>query len=100
MASERAFSCMGLGTNVIRNRLMADKALKLIYIHMNQRVLNDNQTFRDWQEGEEEERVKLENILIQIEEEEAPELAIDNENGPEIDKDKEDEIDLTNDMEE
>ncbi len=100
MASKRAFSCIGLVTNAIRNRLIADKASKLVYIHMNQRVLDDNQTFRDWQEGEEEERVELENILIQIEEEEALELAIDDENDPEIDKDEEDEIDLTNDIEE
>lgn len=100
MASERVFSCIGLVTNAIRNRLIADKASKLIYIHINQRVLNDNQTFRDWQEGEEEERVELENILIQMEEEEAPELAIDDEKDLEIDKDEEDEIDLTRDIEE
>jgi hypothetical protein len=35
VASERAFSCMNLITTAIRNRLKAEKATKLTYIHMN-----------------------------------------------------------------
>lgn len=70
VASERAFSCMGLITNALRNRLAAERATKLIYIHMNQRVLDANSTFQDWQEGTQQERVELENLLLQMEEEE------------------------------
>lgn len=47
VASERAFSCMGLITTAIRNRLKAERSTKLVYIHMNQRVLDANTTFQD-----------------------------------------------------
>lgn len=73
VASERAFSCMGLITNALRNRLLAERATKLIYIHMNQRVLDNNTTFADWQESTEEEKVELEKLLTEMKEEEAGE---------------------------
>ena len=88
---------MGLITTAIRNRLLADKATKLIYIHMNQRVIDNNTTFQDWQEGTEEERVELEKLITQIEEEGAGDDPFDKEiddNGDEIDSDKDDEIEL------
>ena len=31
---------------------------------MNQRVIDKNTTFRDWQEGSETKRVELENLLL------------------------------------
>jgi hypothetical protein len=69
VASERAFSCMGLITTAIRNRLKAERSTKLVYIHMNQRVLDANTMFQDWQEGDDEAQVELENILVQMEDE-------------------------------
>jgi len=74
IASEYAFSYIGLITNAIRNRIKAERATKLIYIYINQRVINKNSTLKDWQEGTEEELVELENLLLQIEEEEEVEL--------------------------
>ena len=68
---------MGLITNAIRNRMKAERATKLIYIYMNQRVIDKNSTLKDWQEGTEEELVELENILLQMEEEEEVELDIE-----------------------
>jgi hypothetical protein len=88
---------MGLITTAIRNRLLADKATKLIYIHMNQRVIDDNTTFRNWQEGTEEERVELEKLITQMEEEGAGDDPFDEEidnNSNEINDDKDDEIEL------
>jgi hypothetical protein len=45
VASKRAFSCMGLITTMIRNRLKVERSTKLVYIHMNQRVLDANTMF-------------------------------------------------------
>ena len=59
---------MNLITTAIRNRLMAQKSIKLIYIHMNQRVLDANTTFQDWSEGDDDLQLELENILVQMEE--------------------------------
>jgi hypothetical protein len=42
MASERAFSAMNLIHSKLRNRLGSIKAYMLIYIYMNQRVLDRN----------------------------------------------------------
>lgn len=69
VASERAFSCIGLVTNALRNRLLADRATKLIYIHMNQRILDENTLFQDLLNGSEEDQVELEKMLTQMDEE-------------------------------
>ena len=69
VASERAFSCMGLITTAIRNRLTAQRSTKLIYIHMNQRVIDANNSFQDWKDGNDDIQVELENILVPMEEE-------------------------------
>ena len=60
---------MGLVTNALRNRLLADRATKLIYIHMNQRILDENTLFQDLLDGSEEDQVELEKMLTQMDEE-------------------------------
>jgi hypothetical protein len=76
VASERAFSAMGLISSKLRNRLKEAKTGQLIYIHMNQRVLDKNTTLIDWQDGSEEEKVELEELLggIEVDDEDDTEI--------------------------
>jgi hAT family protein len=71
VASERAFSAMNLIVTKLRNRLSAEKADKLIYIYMNQRVLDKacDLLLGDWVEKSDEEQVRLEELLLSIDEE-------------------------------
>ena len=68
VASERAFSAMILIHTKLRNRLGEEKAYKLIYIYMNQRVLNRNNSLLlgDAIEKTQEEQVQLEELLLQF----------------------------------
>lgn len=66
MASERAFSAMGLILSKLRNRLKEAKTRQLIYIHINQRILDGNTTLIDWQDSSEEQKVELEELLGEI----------------------------------
>lgn len=68
VASERAFSAMNLIHNKLRNRLGSKKAHKLIYIYMNQRVLDRNNSILlgDPIEKTQEEQVQLEELLLQF----------------------------------
>jgi hypothetical protein len=71
VASERAFSAMGLIVTKLRNRLGPDKANKLIYIYMNQRVLDraGDLLLGDWVEKSDDQQVDLEDLLLSFEEE-------------------------------
>src|SRR5258706_474249 len=68
VASERAFSAMNLIHSKLRNRLGAEKAHKLIFIYMNQRVLDRNNSILlgDPIEKTPEEQIQLEDILLQF----------------------------------
>jgi len=68
IASERAFSCMNLIHTKLRNRLGSEKANKLIYIYMNQRVLDRNKSLfiGDPIEKTIEEQIELEEVLLEI----------------------------------
>ena len=95
VASERAFSYINLITTAIRNRLLAQRSTKLIYIHINQRVLDANKSFKDWVEGEDDLQLELENILVSIEEDgdnskvftEVEDIKINGDNEDRIDQD-------------
>jgi hypothetical protein len=68
VASERAFSAMNLIHTKLRNRLGAEKANKLIYIYMNQRILDRNNDIfvGDPVEKSPEEQVSLEEAILEI----------------------------------
>ena len=68
MASERAFSAMNLIHTKLRNRLGAEKANKLVYIYMNQRILDRNSDIfvRDPGEKTPEEQVLLEEAISEL----------------------------------
>jgi hypothetical protein len=68
VASERAFSAMNLIHTKLRNRLGVEKANKLIYIYMNQRVLDKNGDIFVGDPGEKtlEEQVLLEETILEI----------------------------------
>ena len=68
MASERAFSAMNLIHTKLRNRLGAEKANKLVYIYMNQRILDKNGDIfvRDPGEKTPEEQVLLEEAISEL----------------------------------
>ena len=55
----------------LRSRLSAEKADKLIFIYMNQRVLDQypDLLLGDWVEKSDDEQVELEGFLLAIEEE-------------------------------
>jgi hypothetical protein len=68
VASERAFSAMNLIHTKLRNRLGAEKANKLVYIYMNQRILDRNSDIfvRDPGEKTPEEQVLLEEAISEL----------------------------------
>jgi hypothetical protein len=70
-AFEGAFSAMNLIVTKLWNWLSAEKADKLIYIYMNQRVLDKagDLLLGDWVEKSDEEQVRLEELLLSIDEE-------------------------------
>jgi hypothetical protein len=76
VASERAFSAMNLIHSKLRNRLGSVKAHMLIYIYMNQRVLDRNHSvlLGDPVEKNQEEQVQLEEMLLQFIDEEGGDL--------------------------
>jgi hypothetical protein len=69
VASERAFSAIGLIVTRLRNRLGAEKADKLIYIYLNQRVLDrhGDLLLGDWVDKTDKEQVELEELLLEFE---------------------------------
>jgi hypothetical protein len=79
VASERAFSAMNLIHSKLRNRLGSIKAHMLIYIYMNQRVLDRNNSvlLGDPAEKTQEEQVQLEDILLQFLQEEGSDIEDD-----------------------
>jgi len=79
VASERAFSAMNLIHSKLRNRLGSVKAHMLIYIYMNQRVLDRNNSILlgDPIEKTQEEQVQLEEILLQFTEDEGSDIEDD-----------------------
>jgi len=81
VASERAFSAMGLIVTKLRNKLGTEKADKLIFIYMNQRVLDGNGDILlgDWVEKSDEEQVDLEELLLALDEDEDDEIELDDE---------------------
>ena len=68
VASERAFSAMNLIHTKLRNRLGTEKSNILIYIYMNQRVLDRNGDIFVGDPGEKtlEEQVLLEEAILEI----------------------------------
>jgi hypothetical protein len=68
VTSERAFSTMNLIHSKLRSKIGAEKANKLIYIYMNQRVLDRNNSLFLWDPLEKtaEEQVQLEDILLDL----------------------------------
>jgi hypothetical protein len=68
VASERAFSAMNLIHIKLRNRLGVEKSNMLIYIYMNQRVLDRNSDIFVGDPGEKtlEEQVLLEEAILEI----------------------------------
>jgi hypothetical protein len=68
VASERAFSAMNLIHTKLRNRLGVEKSNMLIYIYMNQRVLDRNGDIFVGDLGEKtlEEQVLLEEAILEI----------------------------------
>jgi hypothetical protein len=63
--SERAFSVMGLIITKLRNRLGPEKANKLIFIYMNQRVLDKHGDILlgDWVDKSDNDQVDLKELL-------------------------------------
>jgi hypothetical protein len=68
VASERAFSAMNLIHSKLRNSLGSTKSHMLVYIYMNQRVLDRNNSILlgDPIEKTPEEQVQLEELLLQF----------------------------------
>jgi hypothetical protein len=68
VASERAFSAIGLIVTKLRNRLGLEKADKLIFIYMNQRVLDKHSDILlgDWVDKSDNDQVDLEELLIAL----------------------------------
>jgi hypothetical protein len=72
VASEQAFSTMGLIVTKLRNRLGPEKADKLIFIYMNQRVLDRSGRdllLGDWVDKSDEDQADLEDMLVSLEHE-------------------------------
>lgn len=80
VALERAFSAINLIHTKLRNRLGVEKANMLIYIYMNQRVLDRNGDIFVGDLGEKtlEEQVLLEEAILEI---------VGEDNGVELDDD-------------
>ena len=72
---------MGLIVTKLRNKLGTEKADKLIFIYMNQRVLDGNGDILlgDWVEKSDEEQVDLEELLLALDEDEDDEIELDDE---------------------
>jgi hAT family C-terminal dimerisation region len=90
VASERAFSAMNLIVTKLRNRLSPEKANKLIFIYMNQRVLDrsGDLLLGDWVDKTDDEQLDLEELLQSIENE-------DQDQGQDEDQDEDqDELDI------
>lgn len=81
MASERAFSAINLIVTKLRNKLSAEKADKLVFIYMNQRVLDraGDLLLGDWVEKSDDDQVELEELLLSIEEEGDDDIELDEE---------------------
>jgi hypothetical protein len=62
---------MGLIVTNLRNRLAPEKANKLVYIYMNQRVLDKagDLLLGDWVEKSDTQQVDLEGLLLPVEQE-------------------------------
>jgi hypothetical protein len=70
VASERAFSAIGLIVTRLRNKLGPEKANKLIFIYMNLRVLNKaGDLLGDWVDKSDEDQVEIEELLLALEQE-------------------------------
>jgi hypothetical protein len=69
VASERAFSAMNLIVTKLRNRLGSKKANKLIFIYMNQRVLDKDGDLLlgDWVDKSDNDQLELEEFLLSFE---------------------------------
>jgi hypothetical protein len=69
VASERAFSAMNLIVTKLRNKLSPEKTNKLIFIYMNQRVLDKggDLLLGDWVDKTDDEQLNLEELLLSIE---------------------------------
>jgi hypothetical protein len=76
VASERAFLAMNLIHSKLRNRLGVEKANKLIFIYMNQRVLDRNSDIfvSDPVEKSSEDQVLLKEAILDIIGDESTEL--------------------------
>ncbi len=61
---------------------------------MNQQVIDNNTTFKDWQEGTEEERVELKKLITQIEDEGAGEDPVFDDYDEEINENEDNDIDM------
>lgn len=74
---------MNLIVTKLRSRLSAEKADKLIYIYMNQMVLDKagDLLLGDWVEKSDEEQVQLEDLLLSLD---------DEDDDTELDEDQED----------
>lgn len=74
---------MGLIITKLRNRLGHEKADKLIFIYMNQRVLNRSGRdllLRDWVDKSDKDQADLEDLLVSLDQElEDGEVELDNE---------------------
>jgi hypothetical protein len=81
VASERAFSAINLIVTKLRNKLSAEKADKLVFIYMNQRVLDraGDLLLGDWVEKSDDDQVELEELLLSIEEEGDDDIELDEE---------------------
>ena len=65
----------------LRNRLSAERADKLIFIYMNQRVLDQagDLLLGDWVEKSDEQQVELEELLLALEDEDNNNTELDEE---------------------
>jgi hypothetical protein len=71
VASERAFSVMGLVVTKLRNRLGSNKANMLIFIYMNLRVLErgNDLLLGDWVDKTDQDQVEIEDLLVLLDQE-------------------------------
>lgn len=65
VASERAFSAWGLQHTKTRNRLDAGRVDKLVYIHMNRRVLSEVEPFLEDEDQREQQQLEWEDKEIE-----------------------------------
>jgi hypothetical protein len=95
VSSERAFSAMGLIVTKLRNRLGPEKADKLIFIYMNQRVLDKHGDILlgDWVDKSDNDQVDLEELLLALDKEDDQDDDQDNDQDDDIELDIEREDD-------